>query len=244
MSVSAAEFKKWLESASLSDSATTLSEATGLNRGTLRNQMLRGSVAETTVIEVARVYGLSPLQALAAFTPYHDLRSEPLMPTEAELLSQVQVADLMAEFQFRTSKKYRGASIRNLPLFDLPHEGSIRAWIDAIDLGDIRKAMTAATGVAAPNIGSQLTDNRLSPALAVAAAKAAGVSIASAFVITGLITPAEGGWPVRAREDALLGVSDAQLVDVIYARIHLLQRKLKQRKEAHEYANKMTELLG
>jgi hypothetical protein len=49
---------------------------------------------------------------------------------------------------------------------------------------------------------------------------------------------------VRAREDELLEVSDDALVDLISGRINLLQRRVKQRKEAREYAEKMTELLG
>ena len=77
-----------------------------------------------------------------------------------------------------------------------------------------------------------------------AASRATGGSFASGLVVVGLITPAEGGWQVRAREDELLEVSDDALVELISARINLLQRRVKQRKEAREYAEKMTELLG
>lgn len=245
VSVSAAEFKRWLDSASLSASPTALSAATGLNRGTLRNQLLRGSISETTVVAVARAYNLGVVRALSFFSPYTDLESRPLEPTTEEVTSQVHVADLMAELQFRVSQKHYPRKLRgDIPLIAFPHEGSVRAWIDVIDGGDIRRAMSQETNVAATYIANQLSENKLNPSLALAASRAGGVSLASGFVITGVISPAEGGWQPRAREDALLEASDEDLVDVIAARIRLLQRRLKQHKEALEYAEKMTKILG
>jgi hypothetical protein len=243
--VSATEFKAWLDRASISSSPTALSGLTGLNRGTLNNQLRRGNVAESTVIAVARASGMNVLHALAAFSPYSDIQSRPIAPSHAELLSQVHHADLMAELQFRTSNKHYPRALRqDIPLITFPHDGSIRAWVDSIDPGDIRHRMSEETGMALTYIATQLTENKLNPHLAVAASRAGGVSFVSGLVVTEVITPAEGGWPVRAREDALLETSDDELVDVISARINLLQRKVKQRKEAREYAEKMTELLG
>ena len=63
-------------------------------------------------------------------------------------------------------------------------------------------------------------------------------------MVVGLVLPAEAGWQPRAREDELLEITDDALVELISGRINLLQRRVKQRKEAQEYAEKMTELLG
>jgi hypothetical protein len=245
VTVSATEFKSWLDHASLSSSPSSLSALTGLNRGTLKNQLTRGNVAESTIIAVARACGMDVVNVLGTFSPYRDLTPRPLEPTAREVLSQVHHADLMAELQFRTSQKHYPRKLRSgFPLIDFPHDGSIRAWIDAIDDGDVRRKMSEETAMAGTYIATQLTENKLNPLLALAAARAAGVSLVSGFVVSGLITPAEGGWPIRAREDALLEASDDDLVDAISARIHVLQRRVKQRKEALEYAEKMTELLG
>jgi hypothetical protein len=243
--VSAKEFKTWLDAESISTSPAALSALTGLHRGTLGNQLRRGNVAESTVVAVARATDRNVLHALTAFSPYRDLNSRPLEPSAAEILSQIHHADLMAELQFRTSKKHYPRELRShIPLIDFPHDGSIRAWVDAIDPGDVRHRMAAETGMALTYIITQLTDNKLSPPLAVAASRATGGSFASGLVVSGLIMPAEGGWQVRAREEELLEVSDDALVELISARINLLQRRVKQRKEAREYAEKMTELLG
>ncbi|WP_148045156.1 hypothetical protein [Arthrobacter oryzae] len=245
MPVSTAEFREWLERGSLSPSPTALSTLTGINRGTLNNQLRRGNVAESTVIAIARAIGANVIDALSVFSPYRIIRSRPIEPSPAEVLSQVHHADLMAELQFRTSQKHYPRGLRKeIDLIAFPHDGSVRAWIDAIDPGDVRQRMSQDTGMALTYIATQLTENKLNPHLAIAASKAGEGSFATGLVVTELITPAEGGWQIRAREDELLEVSDDVLVDAISARIHLLQRRVKQRKEAREYAEKMTELLG
>lgn len=245
MPVSASEFKSWLDDASISSSPAALSALTGLNRGTLGNQLRRGNVAESTVVAVARATGRDVLAALAVFTPYTDITSRPIEPSHAEMLSQIHHADLMAELQFRTSAKHYPRELRrHIPLIDFPHAGSHRAWIDAIDPGDVRHRMAEETGTALTHIFTQLTENKLTPPLAVVASRASGGSFASGLVVIGLIAPSEGHWPTRAREEALLETTDDALVEVIFARINLLQRRVKQRKEAREYADKMTEMLG
>lgn len=245
MPVSAAEFREWLEGRSLSPSPTALSALTGINRGTLNNQLRRGNVAESTVIAIARATGMNVIDALSVFSPYQVIKTRPIEPSSAEILSQVHHADLMAELQFRTSKKHYPRELRKgIDLIPFPHDGSVRTWIDSIDPGDIRQQMSQETGMALTYIATQLTENKLNPSLAIAASRAGGGSFATGLVVTELITPAEGGWQIRAREDELLEVSDDVLVEAISARIHLLQRRVKQRKEAREYAEKMTELLG
>ena len=245
MPVSAAEFREWLEGSAVSPSPTALSTLTGINRGTLNNQLRRGNVAESTVIAVARATGANVIDALSVFSPYRIIKSRPIEPSSAEVLSQVHHADLMAELQFRTSQKHFPREMRKgIDLIAFPHDGSVRAWIDAIDPGDIRQRMSEETGMALTYIATQLTENKLNPHLAIAASRAGGGSYATGLVVTELITPAEGGWQIRAREDELLEAPDDVLVDAISARIHLLQRRVKQRKEAREYAEKMTELLG
>lgn len=245
MPVSAKEFKSWLDAASVSASPAALSALTGLNRGTLGNQLRRGNVAESTVVAVARAAQIGVLHALTAFTGYRDVLSRAVEPSAPEVLSQIHLADLMAELQFRTSKRHYPRELRShIPLIDFPHDGSHRAWVDAIDPGDLRHRMAAETGMAQTYIITSLTENKLTPPLAAAASRASGRSFASGLVVIGLISPDEGGWQVRAREDELLEISDDALVELISSRINLLQRRVKQRKEAHEYAEKMTELLG
>lgn len=244
MSIGSAEFKEWLKHSNLSTSASDLSKLAGINRTTLRNQLLRGSVPETTVVEISRASSLDPLEALGSFHFYEDLVSGTRRPTEDELISQTHVADLMAEFLWRTSKRYRATFTPRPAMVPFPHDGSVRAWIEAIDPGDLRKSMSRRSGIATSNIATQLTNNKLTPGLAYMAAKLSNVSLASGLVVSGLITQGEGRWPVRAREDAVMESTDQLLVDSILSRLSGLSRKISNRTEALDEAQRLAELLG
>ena len=64
------------------------------------------------------------------------------------------------------------------------------------------------------------------------------------LVVVGLITMEEGDWPEDIRETALMVMKNEDLVELIQQRLNLLQRRLRQRKEALEYAEKLTDLIG
>lgn len=207
--------------------------------------MKRGNVPESVVVAAARAARIDPIKGLAAFTGYDDLDTRPRRPTLTEVLSQVHHADLMAELQFRTStKRYPRELRKDIPPIDFPYDGSHRAWVDAIDTGDIRRQMAESTNTSVTYVFSQLSDNKLGPAQAVAAGRVAGGSMVSGLVVIGLVTTSEGDWPRRAREDALLEIADDDLIELIEQRLNLLQRRVKQRKEALDYAEKLTEMLG
>lgn len=243
MPLRGAELLAWLETNGYPTSVSELSRATSLPRGTLRNQISRNSVAEGTVVAVARVFGGSVLVGLGAFEAYAGLADESRGPLPAEVLSQVHYSDVLAELLARSGRE--GASgLRGRDLVAIPHEESVRSWLDAVDTGELRRRISDETKVATNNISTQLTHNRLAPELAFTASRLAGVSLASGFVITGLITPAEGLWPVRAREDALLEAPDEVLLDVAQDRLSMLQRLVRRRRAAADLESKLSEFLG
>lgn len=244
MAVSDSDFKKWLETSGLSTSGSELSRMIGVHRLTVGNQMRRGNVPETTVVGVARAYGIDPVTALAYFPGYQDLDTRPRPPSAAEAISQIHMADLMAEIQARTASSYaREGHIRE-PLTDFPHTGSHRAWIDSIDKGDIRHDVAEQTGIAITYLYAQLSENKLTPIQAVTAARVSGTSMVCGLVVVGLLTTMEGGWPEGVREDALKAMEDDPLMELVQQRITLLRRRVKQRKEALEYAEKLAEAIG
>ena len=57
--------------------------------------MVRGKVAETTVVSISRAYNINPVAALASFDPYSDLASSSIPPTDKELVSQIATVDLL-----------------------------------------------------------------------------------------------------------------------------------------------------
>ena len=64
------------------------------------------------------------------------------------------------------------------------------------------------------------------------------------LVVVGLLTMKEGGWADDVRETALSGMEDDPLMELVQQRITLLRRRIKQRKEAIEYAEKLAEAIG
>ncbi|WP_157940119.1 hypothetical protein [Arthrobacter ruber] len=242
MAVSGSDFKQWLEGRGITTSASELGRLTGLHRVTVGNQMRRGNVPESTVVGVARAYEIDPVTALAGFKEYEDLDSRPRSPTAAEVLSQVHHADLMAELQHRTHATLfpRDDHVR----IDFPHDGSHRAWIDAIDTGDVRHDVAEKTGTAITYLFTQLSDNKLTPLQAVTAARVSGTSLVAGLVVVGLLTTEEGDWPEDVRESALRVIKHEELIELIQQRLNLLQRRVRQRKEALEYAERLTEILG
>ena len=244
MAVSGPDFKQWLEGRGLSTSGSELSRLIGVHRLTVGNQMRRGNVPETTIVGVARAYGIDPVTALAHFPGYTELDTRPRPPSAVEAISQVHTADLMAELQSRTSSKYARDVRAPEPLTAFPHTGSHRAWVDSIDTGDIRHDIASHTGIAIRYLYAQLSENKLAPLQAVTAARVSGTSLVSGLVVIGLLTMTEGEWPEKVRETALSAIEDDPLIELIQQRLTLLRRRLKQHHEALEYAEKLAEAIG
>jgi hypothetical protein len=183
---------------------------------------------------------LNPLEGLAGFQNYEGLTDPALPPTRAELVSQIATADLLRAVIARTDPC--GAATPELS--PAPHATSVRNWVEAIDDGELRHRVSAATGVAPQNYSAQLTANRLSPELAVATSRAAGVGLTGGLVATGLVAEAEAGWLPGARREALAGLSDAELTLLAGDRLQALGRTLRRHEQEQAQAERIWENLG
>jgi hypothetical protein len=125
-----------------------------------------------------------------------------------------------------------------------PHATSVRNWVDAIDDGELRHRVSAATGVAPQNYSAQLTANRLSPELALATARAAGVGYTGGLVATGLITEDEAGWAPGAKQAALDALSDGDLTALAGERLQALGKTLRRQEQEQAQTEKIWENLG
>jgi hypothetical protein len=119
----------------------------------------------------------------------------------------------------------------------------VKNWVDAIDDGELRHRVSAATGVAPQNYSAQLTANRLAPELAVATSRAAGVGLAGGLVATGLVTEAEAGWPPGARQAALDRLSDGDLAALSGERLQALGKTLRRQEQDQEQTERIWENL-
>lgn len=243
MALSAQEFNGWLLAHHLPNGTSDLAKLLGLNRATLNKQRLRGRVSEAIVVGIARAAKINPVTALSEFEQYRGLTEGIQPPTDAELLSQMTYVDVTVELL----KRSRADIARRLADYDLsgiPHEDSVREWIDAVDPGDLRRQLAASAGLQLSNLSALLTDNRLPPEIAVTAAKLAGTSTVSGLVIIGLITPEEAGWPLYCRENSFTRMDDLALIDAAEAKLKHLRRKTKKKVDADATLQHYWETLG
>jgi hypothetical protein len=242
MPLPAKAFQRWLSGVAPDTSTADICRVSGVKRTTLAQQMVRGKVAETTVVSISRAYNINPVAALATFDTYSDLASSSLPPTDKELVSQIATVDLLRAVIVRTAPK--GSAGPGQPeLSPPPHATSVKNWVDATDDGELRHRVSAATGVAPQNYSAQLTANRLAPELAVATSRAAGVGLASGLVATGLVTETEAGWPPGARQAALDRLSDGDLTALAGERLQAMGRTLRRQEQDQEQTERIWENL-
>ncbi|WP_115789193.1 hypothetical protein [Arthrobacter silvisoli] len=240
MSLPSKAFQRWLHGVAPGVSTSDVCRASGVKRTTLAQQMVRGKVAESSLVLISRALELNPVSALASFDSYADLRGTPVAPTDAELISQIASMDLL-----------RAVIARNDPgapqLFELaavPHETSVRNWVEAIDDGELRHRVSHATGIAPQNFSAHLTANRMPPELAIATAREAGVGPAGGLIASGLVSEEEAGWPIGARRAALDRLGTADLVSLAGDRLQALGKSLHRQEHERDRTERIWENLG
>ncbi|NOJ60966.1 hypothetical protein [Arthrobacter sp. 260] len=240
MTITAHEFQRWSDAKIPGRSVREISQATGLKWTTLHQQIVRGKVSEATVVAIARAYEFSALEELSSFEQYTDLALGTKPPTDAELISQVHYLDILREVLVRADEllPFMPGDLRAFP-----HTDSTRAWIDAIDPGDLRTAMATRLGVTTSTFSSRL--KRTLPAdIAIDVARYAGVSLASGLVVTGLLTEQEGDWPPEARLNALQAQSDSDLLSIATQKLAIQNRKYWGKTHDRDQAKEYWENLG
>ncbi|WP_422758155.1 hypothetical protein [Paenarthrobacter sp. C1] len=233
-------FQRWLHGVAPDASTADVCRIAGIKRTTLAQQLVRGKVAESTLVSISRGFNINPVQALATFDRYSDLRGDPVPPTGCELVSQVATIDLLRAVVERSEP----GSAPVARLSEPPHPTSVRNWVDAIDDGELRHRVSDTTGIAPQNFSAHLTANRLPPELAIATSRAAGVGPAGGLVAGGLITEAEAGWPPNARREALDAMSQSALVTLAGERLLALGKTLRRQEQDHERTERIWENLG
>jgi hypothetical protein len=245
MTLPAKAFQRWLQGIAPDASTADVCRVSGIKRTTLAQQLVRGKVSVSTVVRISRAYNINPLAALASFDEFRGLAGPLQPPTRCELVSQISTADLLRAALARPAMHAPGSrGGEPSVLSPAPHATSVKNWVDAIDDGEVRHRVSAATGVAPQNYSAQLTANRLSLELALATSKAAGVGPTGGLVATGLITEEEAGWPAGARQQALDSLSDGELTTLAGDRLQALGKVLRRQEQDQAQTEKIWENLG
>lgn len=220
MPLAAGEVQQWAERELAGDGWGDIAKRSGVKRTTLHQQLIRGRVAEKSVVMIARAYQLSVIDTLATFSPYRDLVQELRPPRETELLSQVIYSDVLKEILRRRGEAFSAAE-QTLEPFPFPD--SVRAWVDAIDPGTIRRDVADQLGITPSSLSSQLR-RTLNPENAVVLARHGGVAPSNGLVIIGLIREEEGLWPAVGRLKTLRSASDDDLIGLAIGKLTVLKR--------------------
>ncbi|WP_309070075.1 helix-turn-helix transcriptional regulator [Arthrobacter sp.] len=244
MTVTAKAFQLWRNQIAPDATVSDLCRKADIKRSTLAQQLVRGKVSVETVVNIARAYGVPPVQALSQFDGYFDLADGILPPTPAEYLSQVSPMDLLRLILGRSEDADCVGRPVSFQLAPLPHRYSVRTWFDAVDRGELRQALTARTGIAPQNLSAQLSAGRLSTQLCVEVARVSGVSLANGLVVTGLLTPEEGGWAEDGREQVLSSLPDSELILIARDRLDGLGKRLRKQEQDSTRDKALWENLG
>lgn len=244
MPVATHDFHDWLTTVGLPTGTSELSKLLGVKRSTIQNQRVRGRIPETSIILASRMANVDPVEALGSFGQFAGLLAGKCPVTNAELLSQVTYMDALVELMSRSRTQFAHFFGTEYHLSGVPNDDSVRYWVDAVDPGDLRRQVTALSGIAASNFSAQLTDNRLSVDLAILISQICGVSTTSGLVASGLITPEEAGWPMYGRENALSELDDVVLIDLVTSRLAGLRRTTKKKADDTAANNHYLETLG
>lgn len=206
----------------------------------------------STITAVSRSLGRPVVDTLSAFPQYQGLSGGMQVPTDAELLSQIADMDLLAELQRRhesfneadnLAREY-SLNMEQRTLTAFPHSESVRLWLDAIDNGELRSKLAKDAAIAPQNLSAQISANRLSAELAIAAARIAGVGLANGLVVAGHLTPREAYWQDDARELALSRISTSCLASVAANRLEILSRTLRKSEDEQRSSRQLWEHLG
>ena len=244
MTVPAKFFQHWLTDVAGSTSHAAVCRAAGIKRSTLAQQLVRGRVSLGTVAAVSRSLDLPVVATLTQFPAFEDLCEGSKPPNLAELLSQVSDSDLLQELLNRDTEVKSPGEVAAVPLAPAPHKSSVRAWLDAVDTGDLRQRVARHAAIAPQNLSAQISANRLTAELAIDSARIAGVGLSNGLVSTGFLSPAEAGWDSGSREKALRSLPTSALASLASQRLEYLSRVLRRTEDDRAAVRSVWENLG
>lgn len=244
MTVPARAFQAWLDQEASHLSHAAVCRAAGIKRSTLAQQFVRGRVTISTVAAVSRSLRQPVVETLSKFETYADLRAGVLRPTDAELLSQVSDLDLLAEILHRKAQPLGVQPPTPPELAPIPHQDSVRAWMDAIGDSEFRRRVASDAGIAPQNLSAQISANRLNAEIAIKAARLANVGVTNGLVVAGFITPEEAGWAPASRREVLSRTATSVLAGLASDRMEALSRSLRRTEQDSSAEQALWENLG
>lgn len=207
------DVQRWLETVAPKVGMTRVALDAGLPRLRVVQQLHSGSVAEATVVAIARSKGLDPLETLASFPAYASLC--PASPAPHEAMSLIGAGPLLRAAGARVD----GLQVREDELGPIHFEGSSRQWFAACDDGTLRERTASELGLGRTGLWRML-NGTIRPDVASLVAKVGGTPLCGALVVADVLAPAEAGWKPGERAEALNRAPVSTLMALAELRAH------------------------
>lgn len=199
----------------------TLAKKADIPTGTLTMQCAKNNIDAKIIINLSRKYKKDPLKELSKFSGYESLVLNYPQPSTRELLTQIPLNYIFSEITARLKESDRSEIL----LKEWGGDRAFAAWIGltGYDYGStIRKVLNISEQSASRKVNmAQFKVDQIIPV-----SESLGVNPKMALLILGYISEAEAGIYPLAREKALLGASNDDLVDHIDHILRHVRRRL------------------
>lgn len=182
-----------------------LAQLSGLPRLRLTQQIGRGSVAPSTITAIARGLDLDPLDELTRFQEFESITTS--APAPNEIAAFIPTAGLLQG----TVHRLNSETVNETELGEESYNHLALHWFARADDGNLRAHIQQQLGVAQPTLWKMLR-SRLREDVALEIAQYASFPLASALVVSGVLTGAEAGWDPECRARWLNTVPLGQLL--------------------------------
>lgn len=205
---------------------------------TISMQRTRNEVDAQIVVNVSRKRGLDPLEQLGKIPRWNHLVSARSLPTQLEVVASLNPAHVFRELSDRLVIQTSG----NIDLgpWDNYH-ARMSSWIDVAGPDNARDTIRVAIKLRTSSTLSSKLNSRAKFEVdeVIDGFTAAGMDPVYALVLAGKLTPSEAGYPDTIREDALLTISDEDLILVSQKQVRYTSRILMDNRLSEDHLRKL-----
>lgn len=205
---------------------------------TISMQRTRNEVDAQILINVARTRGLEPLVQLGKIPRWNHLVTVPSIPSQLEIVAALNPGHVFRELSDRLLVKVSGNT--DLGPWDSYH-ARLSSWIDVAGPETAREDIRAAINLRTSSTLSGKLNSRAKFEVdeVIDGFSAVSMDPVYALVLAGKLTPSEAGYHDTIREDALLSISDEDLLLLAQRQVRYTSRILTDNRLEEELLRKL-----
>jgi len=205
---------------------------------TISMQRTRNQVDPQIIINVARKRGLEPLEQLGRIPRWNYLSAVRSTPSQLEIIASLSPAHVYRELADRLLINAPRHS--DFGPWDAYH-GRLSTWVDVAGPDNARDVMRRELQLrTSSSLSRKLNSHsKFDADEAIDGFTAAGMDPVYALVLANVLTPQEAGYSDTIREDALLSISDEDLLHLCQRQVRYTSRLLADNRVAEEHLRKL-----